>query len=88
MRVIVQKSVEYGLIDENREQIWECLIEVRNAVVHNNARADKDADYPIRDFIVSFRIGQELRGGLDFFVRLTDVAVDEYYYWVNQMLKL
>ncbi len=85
---IIEKSVEYGLIDESKKHIWMCLIKVRNTVIHNNAIADENANYQIGDLIVSFREGQMLRGKLDFFVRLTDVVVNEYYHWLRQLINI
>jgi len=78
LRNIVKSCRAVGIIDDEQYKVWECLIEVRNAVVHNNAVADKDAEYRIGNFTVTFSKGETLKGRLDFFVKLLQVAVEHY----------
>lgn len=84
---IITESKRIGLIDKKEYESWDCILKVRNAVVHNNGIADHDKTYQINGATVSFFKGKMLRGKLDFFVRLTDKAIDLYYSWVMNLIK-
>jgi hypothetical protein len=47
---IVGSCREAGMIDDNQHEVWRCLIEVRNAVVHNNAIATNPPNKEINPF--------------------------------------
>jgi len=84
---IMDESKRIGLIDNKERELWDCILTVRNSVVHNNAIADRHRKYQIDAITVSFVKGKMLRGKLDFFVKLTDKAVDLYYSWIRQLTK-
>lgn len=79
LRRITRQCRRAGIIDDEQYRVWECLIEVRNAIVHNNAIADRNIEYRINDIMVTFSRGKMLRGKLDFFTKLLKIAIDQYY---------
>jgi len=88
LRAIMKKSREIGLIDEKQYKTWQGLIEVRNAIVHNNAIADIDAKYEINDMEVIFIKGKMLRGKLNFFIKLLEAAINQYHQWLKTLLSV
>lgn len=84
---IMGQSKRTGLIDSKSLKSWDCILEVRNLIVHNNAIADRDRIYQIDGMTVSFVSGKMLRGKLDFLVNLTDKATDLYYSWILKVIK-
>lgn len=84
---IVAESERIGIINNTDYKFWNCIVDVRNSVVHNNAIADKDKTCQVDGTIVSFVKGKMLRGKLDFFVKLTDKAIDIYYSWIRSTIK-
>lgn len=81
---IVRNSVESSMVD-GRD--WEGLIAIRNCVVHNNAIPEQTQTYRIGDMEVRATAGIMLQGELDFFVRLTEVAVSRYFDWITALIK-
>ena len=86
LSTIVKSCREAEIISDEQHEVWKCLIEVRNAVVHNNAIADRDVVYRVGDLTVTFSKGRVLRGKLDFFVRLLKAAVEHYYMLLRALL--
>lgn len=84
---VMDESKRIGLIDSKEREFWDCILAARNSVVHNNAIADRDRTYQIDGITVSFVKGKMLSGKLDFFVKLTNKAVDLYYSWIIQLIK-
>lgn len=80
---IANKSYKKGLIDEQQKECWDCLIYMRNIIVHNNGIADDDKKYRINDLEIIFEKDKMTRGNLDTFVKLTDIAVDLYHCWIS-----
>ena len=80
---IIGRSRSIGLIDEECYETWEVLRNIRNIVVHNNAKADVDAEYRIDGMRVVFIKGETLKGKLDFFIRLIEVAIERYRQWLQ-----
>lgn len=82
---IMKKSNQIGMVSNKDLESWDCILGVRNSVVHNNAIADQDKTYQIDGMTVSFVNGKMLRGKLGFFVQLTDKAAELYYSWVQKL---
>ena len=80
---IVKKSKSIHLMGNDSIKAWNLILRVRNLVVHNNAIADQNGQYQIKDITISLIEGKMMKGKLDFFVKLTDMAVDEYYSWLK-----
>ena len=83
---IMKKSKRIGLINNKQHGFWECILKVRNVIVHNNGIADFDKTYQIDGITVSFVKGKMLKGKLDFFVKLTDKAVDLFHSWIMKFV--
>ena len=79
---IINESKKIRLIDDKEHRFWDCILKVRNVVVHNNAIADFSKTYQINGLTISFVKGKMLKGKLDFFIKLTDKAIDLYRSWV------
>jgi len=84
---IIERSKKITLIDEQQYGIWRALIEVRNAVVHNNAIADIDGGYEIDDIEINFVKGKMVRGKLNLFIKLLGITTDQYYKWLRALLQ-
>ncbi len=78
LRDIVGELKNRGCITDEAYKIWEALIEVRNAVVHNNAIADEDRAFQVGDIGIRFEKGRMLRGPLNFFTKLIEYAIENY----------
>jgi hypothetical protein len=79
---IISESYKRGLINKKQKESWDCLIDMRNIIVHNNGIADKNVKYKINDLEIVFEENKMTKGKLDTFVKLTNIAVDLYYSWV------
>ena len=79
-------SKKEKLIDGDRLEEWEHIIDIRNCVVHNNAVAWKSKTYSIGELTVKAVKNKMMQGKLDFYLILTDLTVDRYYYWVNALI--
>ncbi|ALV63857.1 hypothetical protein ADU37_CDS21600 [Thermococcus sp. 2319x1] len=79
---IISESYRMGLVNKKQKEYWDCLIYMRNMIVHNNGVADKNVKYRINDLEIVFGENKMTKGKLDTFVKLTDIAVDLYYSWV------
>ena len=86
LSTIAKSCRKAGIISDEQHGVWRCLIEVRNAVVHNNTIADRDVKYRVGDLTVTFSRGKMLRGKLDFFVRLLEAAVEHYHTLLQALL--
>ncbi|RLE53678.1 MAG: hypothetical protein DRJ26_03065 [Candidatus Methanomethylicota archaeon] len=85
LKDIVEKLKRRGCISDKVYSNWARLIRIRNLVVHNNTVADRDEVLHIGDMEICLREGQALRGGLDYFVKLVDYAVDSYRYTLEAL---
>ena len=83
---IMKKSWTKGLISESAYHDWDGLIAIRNCVVHNNGIPDHDDSYTIGKLSVVATKDKMLRGKLDFFLNLTDSAVDRYSDWIIALI--
>jgi hypothetical protein len=83
---IIERSKKITLIDVEQYETWRALIEVRNAVVHNNAIADIDGGYKIDDIEITLVKGKMLRDKLNFFIKLLGITTDQYYKWLRALL--
>ena len=86
MRSIVKESEKNGIITTKELEFWECLIDVRNFMVHNNAIADKTEICDLDGIQVEFVQGQMIRGKLGFLTKLADKSVDLYKLWVEKQI--
>lgn len=86
LRDIMANSKKEELIDGDMLVEWKHIIDIRNCVVHNNARAWENETYTIGRLIVETTRNQTMKGKKDFFLALTDLTVDRYYYWVNELI--
>jgi hypothetical protein len=87
LRSIIEKSNQIGIVNDGDYECWNCIRDVRNSIVHNNAIANQNKTYQVGGTAVSFIKGKMLRGKLDFFVKLTDKAIDLYYLWITIVIK-
>lgn len=83
---ILGVSKNKGMIDEMQFRTWQGVLEIRNAIVHNNAIADKEGEYVIDGTKLVFEKGEMLKHKLDFFIRLLGVIIDGHYKWLNVVL--
>ena len=79
---MISESYKRGLINKKQKESWDCLIDMRNIIVHNNGIADKNVKYSINDLEIIFEENKMTKGKLDTFIKLTNIAVDLYYSWV------
>lgn len=86
LRRIISNSEKRELIDDKAKEEWHGLIQIRNCIVHNNAISDHDANYVIGELSVVTTKNKMLRGKLDFFLTLTEAAVDRYFAWVKALI--
>lgn len=84
LRDIMRNSKNVCLIDNSEYDDWENLIWLRNCIVHNNGIADCDKSFDIAG--IRAEEGKVLRGSLDSFVVLTEVAIERYFTWVKALI--
>jgi len=80
-------SKRIGIVKDTDYEFWKCMVDVRNSVVHNNAVADQNTTCQADGAVISFVKGKMLRGKIDFFVKLTDKAIDLYYSWITHVIR-
>jgi len=83
---IMKKSQTKGLITESAYHDWDGLIAIRNCMVHNNGIPDRDDSYTIGKLSVVATKDKMLQGKLEFFLDLTDSAVDRYSGWIIALI--
>lgn len=64
LRNIIDQSRKKGVIDNVQYASWTGMIELRNAIVHNNAIADKNLTLNIEGTILVMKTGSMTRGNL------------------------
>jgi len=83
---IMKKSWKQNLISEDTFEEWETIIYIRNKLVHNNGQADKTGSYTIDGLIIETVENEMMKGKLNFFSTLTDLAVDRYFNWMKELI--
>jgi hypothetical protein len=82
-------SRDKGLIDQAALDQWNCLIELRNCIVHNNAIADVDLSVTFTNgAVVKMLNGQMTKGKEDVLAQLSRWAVQAYADWCDAFLAL
>jgi hypothetical protein len=85
---IINESYKKRLITKYEKKKWDCIIHLRNIVVHNNGISDITKKYIMDDdLIIEFNKNKMTQGKLDIFIKLTNMAVELYYKWVVKTTK-
>ncbi|XRP96560.1 hypothetical protein ACO3UB_06320 [Methanocaldococcus sp. 16A] len=85
---IIKETYNKKLITQDEKEKWDCLIDLRNIIVHNNGIADRNKKCRItNDLEIIFEEGKMTQGKLDTFIKSTNLAVDLYYNWIIKCCK-
>jgi len=89
LRKMIGKSATLSppLTDRKLLDQWNCLLDIRNTVVHNNGIADRDAVQDVAGMPVHFKANTMMRGDLRFFPHLTTSAIDLFASWAEKALR-
>lgn len=86
LRSIMRNSKDI-LINSNQFNDWAILIDIRNCVVHNNAYPRDNRQRKIGELTIIEKNDEMIRGKMDFFLSLSEIAVDRYYQWITSLIK-
>jgi len=86
LRTIMDRSRTQELIRKDTCEEWKHIIYIRNWVVHNNALADETKTYRINGLIIETSKDEMMKGKLNFYLTLTDLAVDRYFNWMKELI--
>ena len=88
LRKIIKQSVLAGVIPATDESSWEGVIELRNALVHNNGIAEQTRSYAVPGTQgISFTSGQMTEGTLKFFPQVQFWTIEAFARWCDGFLK-
>lgn len=73
------KKIDLIAINEKKE--WDFFIDIRNALVHNNAIVDKDLEHIIYGKLYSFKKGEEMSGDIQSLFIFSRRVVELFYDW-------
>lgn len=82
-KLIIQASRKIGIIDEDVEKIWDCIIRIRNCTVHNNSIPSRDDKINIDGRVFQFRENQMIEDRLDFYLFFSTKAVKLFFSWAK-----
>lgn len=82
---IIEESRKTKLISETYYPTWDCAIKVRNALVHNNAIADRVMSYEVGGQRIEFIEGKTLKGNMSIFMSLIHSVTDAHFDWIVRL---
>jgi hypothetical protein len=84
---IINKSNEKDIVVNSELTLWEGIIELRNALVHNNGISDESAEYVYPNCKLLLYENKMIRGDLKLFLNLIDWLLDSVKRWIFEMNK-
>lgn len=79
---IITKSKEIGVIDEEKERLWNGIRLFRNSIVHNNGISIITECYNYPEVILNLDKNKMTQGNLKLFALLTKWVLDEVKLWI------
>ncbi|MEA2098203.1 MAG: hypothetical protein U9P70_03975 [Patescibacteria group bacterium] len=74
-------SEKLNLITADEKKEWDFFIDIRNALVHNNAIVDKNLDFKVYDELYSFKKDGKLSGDIQSLFIFSKRIVELFYNW-------
>jgi len=87
LRNIMKRSKDHKLISDSDFSLWEGIIELRNALVHNNAVSEKSKSYSFPQCILVLEKGKGISGNLKLLPQITDWLLDSSKSWIIEIHK-
>jgi len=84
---IINKSNERDIVINSESTLWEGIIELRNALVHNNGISDETAEYVYPNCKLILCENKMIQGDLKLFLNLIDWLLDSVKSWIFEMNK-
>lgn len=85
LRNIMLSSCEIGVITKDELDRWDEMLLIRNLAVHENSVSDRTMVLSISDIEISMRAGRMMKGPLDTYVVLTEVALSLFNDWLRSV---
>ena len=85
LRNIMLSSCEIGVITKDELDRWDEILLIRNLAVHENSVSDRTMVLSISDIEISMRAGRMMKGPLDTYVVLTEVALSLFNDWLRSV---
>jgi hypothetical protein len=82
LSLIMERSRDIGVIDDTTYSLWEGVIQLRNALVHNNGISEKTAMYVYPETNIQLSTGEMSQGNLKMFGHLTKWILSESKFWL------
>ena len=84
----MNESKRKKLIDESQHDSWKSMIGLRNVIMHNNARVDKDTTFKIGEMILETKKGEVVSFQLEYYPGFIRILVSLTRSWLEAYLKL
>jgi hypothetical protein len=83
MRGILEESTKLKppLVDKQSLDQWNCILDIRNILIHNNGISDHDSTCNIAKLTVQFKTNTMLKGNLGLFSSLSEATIDLFSDW-------
>ncbi len=79
--IYASTSEELNLITTDEKNEWNFFIDIRNALVHNNAIVDKNLDLAVYNKLYSFKKDKEMSGDIQSLFIFSKKVVELFYNW-------
>lgn len=82
---ILERSARHNppLLENNALNEWKCLLNVRNAVVHNNGVSEEDKDCSVSGIQIKFKRDEMLAGETSGFMKFSELVCELYSSWAR-----
>jgi len=84
---IINKSNEKDIVVNSESTLWGGIIELRNALVHNNGISDESAEYVYPNCKLILSENKMIQGDLKLFLDLIDWLLESVKSWIFEMNK-